>query len=299
VIVISFPSFADSIHKKTGTSSAQFLKVDIGARAIAMGEAFTAISDDANSIFWNPAGLYQIKQPEASFTYNRWLADITQGTIVYAQPLGIGAAGCSLVYFNMGELTGRDDTGERIPNFTAYDVEALFSYSYPFSNILSCGMNLKIIQEKIEDEKANATAVDLGGLYRTPVENLTTSLVFQNIGTEMEFIAKTYSLPAVLKIGLGYHIFDKRLGFALDLIKPKDNKFQSNFGAEYRVKEKLFLRAGYRSLSDYGTGFSAGIGLSIAEWIVDYAYLPCNRLENVHQVTLSVRFAKSPEKRVK
>jgi hypothetical protein len=36
------------------------LGMGIGARAIAMGGAFTALCDDALAVFWNPAGLAQI-----------------------------------------------------------------------------------------------------------------------------------------------------------------------------------------------------------------------------------------------
>jgi len=38
---------------------------DIGAgpRAIAMGQAFTAVADDASAAWYNPAGLTQIKSP--------------------------------------------------------------------------------------------------------------------------------------------------------------------------------------------------------------------------------------------
>ncbi len=43
-----------------GTTSADFLNLPIGARAAAMGGAYTAISEDASGIFWNPAGLVQI-----------------------------------------------------------------------------------------------------------------------------------------------------------------------------------------------------------------------------------------------
>lgn len=36
------------------------LGMGIGARAMSMGGAFTAVADDASAIFWNPAGLAQL-----------------------------------------------------------------------------------------------------------------------------------------------------------------------------------------------------------------------------------------------
>ena len=36
---------------------AAFLKLGVGARAVGMGGAYTAIADDVNSMGWNPAGI--------------------------------------------------------------------------------------------------------------------------------------------------------------------------------------------------------------------------------------------------
>ena len=41
-------------------------RVGSGARAVAMGGAFTAVADDATAIMWNPAGLTRLAVPEAS-----------------------------------------------------------------------------------------------------------------------------------------------------------------------------------------------------------------------------------------
>ena len=40
-----------------GTKACNFLTIGIGARAVGMGEAYTALADDADATAWNPAGL--------------------------------------------------------------------------------------------------------------------------------------------------------------------------------------------------------------------------------------------------
>jgi len=48
---------------------AAFLKIGVGARALGMGSAFTAVVDDGTAFYWNPAGLALIKNRQAGFMY--------------------------------------------------------------------------------------------------------------------------------------------------------------------------------------------------------------------------------------
>lgn len=43
----------------------EFMKIPVGARAVGMGGAFTAVSDDATSPYWNPAGMVYLPYREA------------------------------------------------------------------------------------------------------------------------------------------------------------------------------------------------------------------------------------------
>ena len=56
-IPLGQPSTAFGAEQWSGTSAAQFLRIPVGARQSAMGEAFCAVSDDVMAICWNPAGL--------------------------------------------------------------------------------------------------------------------------------------------------------------------------------------------------------------------------------------------------
>ena len=62
-----------------GIVAASFLKIGVGARASAMGEAFSALTSDGTSLYWNPTGLTEIKRKEVSATYNSWFEEIKQG----------------------------------------------------------------------------------------------------------------------------------------------------------------------------------------------------------------------------
>jgi hypothetical protein len=68
-----------------GTSSAQFLKIGVGARAEAMGEAYGAVADDPYALYWNPAGLGRMSNPRLSLSYTMWLEDISNSFLAFAR----------------------------------------------------------------------------------------------------------------------------------------------------------------------------------------------------------------------
>ena len=53
---------------KVGAAGAQFMKIPIGARATGMANTQGAVANDLTSVFWNPAGVADIKSMSANFT---------------------------------------------------------------------------------------------------------------------------------------------------------------------------------------------------------------------------------------
>ena len=86
VLMLSYSCYASG----PGTTAANYLKIGVGARATAMGGAFTAIADDATALYWNPAGLSQIKGKQLSASYNSWFAGINQGYLSLVFPDSTG-----------------------------------------------------------------------------------------------------------------------------------------------------------------------------------------------------------------
>ena len=56
---------------KVGTTGFQFLKIGPSARAVAMGESFIALANDASAMYYNPAGLTQLTDRETIFSLTR------------------------------------------------------------------------------------------------------------------------------------------------------------------------------------------------------------------------------------
>src|SRR5436305_754352 len=72
--------------KGAGTSSANFLKMGVGGRGVAMGEAQTAAVNDAMALYWNPSMLGELNQNEVSFMHNSYFQGISHDVLYYVQP---------------------------------------------------------------------------------------------------------------------------------------------------------------------------------------------------------------------
>jgi tetratricopeptide (TPR) repeat protein len=91
---------------------AAFLDLGAGARAPGLGDAFTALADDAYAIHYNPAGLAQLERPELAAAYSRLYlglsdnSDLGSSQIVYAQPLAHGKEGVLGIGWERFSLSG-------------------------------------------------------------------------------------------------------------------------------------------------------------------------------------------------
>ena len=68
LLALSIGTIGTAFAESAGQAGA-YLKMGVGARALGMGSAFTAVADDSTASFWNPAGLAKMKKPEASFMH--------------------------------------------------------------------------------------------------------------------------------------------------------------------------------------------------------------------------------------
>ncbi|MDI6735640.1 MAG: PorV/PorQ family protein [bacterium] len=293
LVVISMPVYAQDEY--TGITSANFLKLDVGARQAAMAGAFVGVADDVNTINYNPAGLVQAGTISLTAMHNQWLQSIKYEYLGYAQRMWWdGVIGGSLAYLHMGDIPGsRFSPGggyEKADDFTAYDACLTFSYAQPWSDGLSIGANFKIIYEKIEKENASTIAFDLGAFYKTPIDNLSFGLCLQNLGSGLKFIKEKSDLPMNLKGGVSAKLLDERLLIALDANKPIDNKINGRLGFEYWLIDTFAIRAGYRTDVDIGSGFSGGIGLKLMNYQIDYGFAPYDELGDTHRISLRMDF---------
>ncbi|MEK7745692.1 MAG: type IX secretion system membrane protein PorP/SprF, partial [Elusimicrobiota bacterium] len=91
--------FAAIASHPTETAQAAFVPLGAGARGPGMGNAFTAVADDAHAVYYNPAGLALLSRPEFASSYTKLLMGLSDGSelgssfLGYAQPIDGGNRG--------------------------------------------------------------------------------------------------------------------------------------------------------------------------------------------------------------
>lgn len=88
----------------------EFMYVGAGARALGMGGAFVAISDDGTAGYWNPAGLSNTAGQNATFMHSeRFGGLISYDYLAYSRRMGNDAIGASLFRTDLGRIANTNN----------------------------------------------------------------------------------------------------------------------------------------------------------------------------------------------
>jgi len=309
--LLALPVSAKNISSRAGTTGFSFLKLGVGAKAVAMGGAFTAIADDPSAVYYNPSGTIHLKRRELLAGYHNYVLDIQSGFIAYSQPLlEKYSLGFFIDYLNFGDFTQTNINGERIGEFSGSDFLIGTNFSTKIIPELAAGINFKYMHEgisgvDIQGESSNpgadAIAFDLGFHFKMPDSLTTFGFMAYNLGGIISGYSANHKdkLPMGVRLGLSHSLRELPLRMALDGVLPNDNDPYFNIGTEFYKFEPLYLRLGYSlfgenyktgSNSDGWGGISAGFGLDIRDYHFAYAFMPYLDLGSSHRVTISGEF---------
>jgi hypothetical protein len=289
-----------------------FLKLGVGSRPVAMGEAFTAISDDANAMFWNPAGMGMMKSFELSGMIMNLYDNVVYGSGAVVFPVvrkGSISAGLAGAYLSATD-TLRDENGTSHGAFTIWDALGSAGVGWQVKSYLSLGATGKFVASKIHTYHAYSVLGDFG-VKVNPTKYLYFGLKLENVGTPRSFISDLEFPPTTARGGLAMIFpFNKsHLILSSDLIWPIDRAPSLAIGGELKIYIKpeqlagssgIILRAGYRSGYHLGTwgGTSFGLGYEyeltpLVHISIDAVYFSYGFLGNSDRLSLGVNFRPS------
>lgn len=272
---VSTPALAQGFNN-AGTSVANFLKIPVGARGTALGGAYSALSGDATSLYWNVAGIMDVENNEVAFVHNEWLLDLSHEYLAGVFRLGGSSRlGLSISYLDLGEM---EETSPAQPQgtglfFSAYDVAIGVAYARQLTDRFALGINTKYVQESIAKSAATGVAFDLGLLFRADWNNLRVGATIANFGPDLQMSGdnlrnkldpyptagdnpddvplfletETFSLPIQFQFGAAitpYTSESLALTTVLDIRDTRDFNQEIRLGAEVEIMNSFFLRGG-------------------------------------------------------
>ena len=285
-------------------------QMPVGVRPLGMGSSFTAVSDDANAIAWNPAGLVNVRQQAISgMTTNlHGIESLQQNYLSYIIPITDRHA----VGFDWMQLRFGDD------ELRYSDDRVSLSYGVGLTRSLSAGLNIKRVSVGSELDtypigNASGFGFDIGFRYQ-PTDWLAFGVFGQDItDTEISFdydgtdIAgdqrneKDDLASSNIRFGIMYKPLDQTL-LALDLDK------NIHIGLEQSIQNILAIRGGLEARLDKITpmgseselrepiSLSLGGTLQYKSIRFDYAYMNAPTLNDTHRFSMTLGFDYDPKR---
>ncbi|MBI3550744.1 MAG: PorV/PorQ family protein [Elusimicrobia bacterium] len=298
-----FPSSPFS-NSAAGTTSAAFLKAPAGARPEALAGAFTAVADNSEAIFWNPAGLARLQAAgtsDVALNYNMLLAGANATAISYAKPIRErGVLGVGLTYFSAGSIQGYDALQNQTGTFAPYDLAVTGAFATKFQSV-GVGAGLKLIRSVIDSASGMSAAVDAGvqiprvaDIGDGPVD-FGASLL--NLGPPMKIGGESDPLPMRFAGGFAWHLTPEVQTILEGHMPVDQNPYAALAGEVFlRITDKArgALRLGYNTGRLEGieglTGLTAGFGLDVHSFRIDYAWVPFGDLGTTNRISLGFKF---------
>lgn len=320
IIVTLLFTITSSVHSKTrGSDVPALIRDSYGARPIALGDTFTGIANDINTISVNPAGLNTIDAFQASVMYLKYPLNLNYGYLDLGAPLfnkkyRSFIAG-SITFFGMPDITYYDSFGnETDRKLKARDLILTLAFAnnplrlFGSKKNFNIGFALKYIKTQLNESDIDTFALDTGFLYKFSIKSLGPEKIKDNFGIGFSIqnihVSKKESdsiyLPENSRLGFGYNFFKTRIHNFLagcDFNFANDTPTIVSAGLEYTYYSLISLRGGYKiSGVDIGN-LSMGIGCRflIKENLfrIDYSAEPIENMGVRHGISINITFNKT------
>jgi hypothetical protein len=300
-----------------GESEFPLFSMGAGGRAIGLGGAYTGAADDATSLFWNPAGMSQIKNNIAlTFTNRIHFQDqkFLEAFAIYSD-IKYGAFGLGIISNQTSDILAYDANFNYLGKFDAYQRAIMIGYSYNLAPI-NIGFSITSAQAGLNPPtgkvKGSGLAMTLGLMTRLSGHFKIGSII--RPGFSEKYDNSKDDIPGNARLGLessfrtGITSPNDSLRFLLDFDQTNKLPLKLNIGLELTFFKMVALRGGINSLyletrsskiktADLNSSdrkFTFGIGLKVPTtnaglFILD-AGLMTNRLGN--STAISIGWAK-------
>jgi hypothetical protein len=284
IILIVLLMLTVKVYSQSGEGGevGAFMKNGFGARATSLGNSFTAISNDASAIFYNPAGLSSVNKLQVLGMYSNLFGSIegmNYGNLGVSKGFEFGTMGLGVIYSSVSDIPYVENvSGPSGEVFSDNEMAILLSYSKIVTENLQIGITGKYIRHSIAGFEASGIGFDVG-LLTVVNEKFRMGLMIQDaLGASMKLNGREDTYISKFKIGAAYSPISV-LTISPEIMVTGNKKMQFSIGSEYDVyKNMIKLRGGYNSVQDAP---SFGVGLKYSQINLDYSYSRNGDLGNV------------------
>jgi hypothetical protein len=258
-----------------GTTAAEFLLFAPTARGAALGNAFAALTTDISALFYNPAGLSQMTDPEAVVSSTAYVADTRYSWVGIAFPFGGGSRALGIQIGNFGfsnqpVYTVEDPDGTSQLTYSVAQTVVGLTYSQQFSDRFSAGITGKFINDKLGGVDGQTFAIDFGTSFHATVAGrpIRAAFTIANLGGTLShdgnvldvqvvrqppegeqgipqeaatgaLRTKSWPLPVNFRVALSYDVFTtamSRLTVLGEFSQPNNTDPSFGFAGEYDIR---------------------------------------------------------------
>ncbi len=284
--------FARASESNAGTTAANFLSLGAGPRVLGMGGATLGFGGDLGAASWNPAALGWMNQGTVMISHSSLDNSSLQEWAAVGGRLGDAGTRWSVsgLYQGDGSFEGRDASNNSTGSFSVTSFAAGAQVAQQLGGRFTLGFGLKTVMEQLGGVSGIGTTFDGGLQYHQGL--FQAGAAFQNLGGHMSYSGTVYPFPTNYGLGVAVTHPATGLSLAVDANFPYAYANDVRAGAEWRWKDVLAVRAGYRhEMSDKAddplSGPTFGIGAGANGFWLDYGYLVSGNQDGQHRLALT------------
>ena len=288
-------------YERPGSTSAQFLKIDVSPAAAAMAGSYISVANGADALYYNPAAIANMSEKvNLSFNKTNWFAGIKHDYSAIAFSAGrLGSFGALLTRLVTDEMKVRtpmqpDGTGE---TFYAGSYRLGAAYARKMTDRVNFGGTFNYIFISLFREfKQEAATLELSASYDVGIRDMRFAMKIGNFGSSVKFVNEIYEMPTNFSFGLSGNIYVKgsnKLLTSASILKPNDGPPIGLTGFEYSMNQIIFLRGGYNfghSTATWSMGGGVRFKLAGRQFSTDFSINDFSALGTTSRYGINLHF---------
>ncbi|NMB11044.1 MAG: hypothetical protein GX977_02035 [Firmicutes bacterium] len=273
---------AQAEAKESGGDPLPVLRFGTTARIWGMGNAGVAAAKGVEGLYYNPAALATVRQPELSVSHSSLWVDTDLSFMAAALPItDQGGIGAGLLLVSSPNIPGTGEGDVLEDHFDYLQAVAYIGGAMAVDDVWGAGITIKGLFGELEEDRCRGYSLE-GGLRYQVNQSLTVSLLARDLVGELTWTTGLKeAIPTQILGGAAMSFYDGKL-----LVSGQsDLTFKDwGFGAEYSIGEHIQLRGGYVKDS-----ITAGAGLAVGNTRLDYSWVG-HEMGGTHRVSFGVDF---------